>query len=97
MKSQNTVGKQITTLADQKKFADRESRLVPRKIKETIHSLNNPNQNSKISLMLPEIWLPHYGSSYLLIYVTSVDSNSMKLAHAHHICVRKALLSNYFS
>ena len=59
MKSQNTVGKQITTLADQKKFADRESRLVPRKIKETIHSLNNPNQNSKISLMLPEIWLPH--------------------------------------
>ena len=59
MKSQNTVGKQITTLADQKKFADRESRLIPRKIKETIHSLNNPNQNSKISLMLPEIWLPH--------------------------------------
>ena len=47
MKSQNTVGKQITTLADQKKFADMESRLVPWKIKETIHSLNNPNQKQQ--------------------------------------------------
>ena len=28
---------------DQKKVIDRESRLIPRKIKETIHSLKNPN------------------------------------------------------
>ena len=40
---------------DQKKFIDRESRLIPRKIKETIHSLKNPNHINKISYMLPEI------------------------------------------
>ena len=43
---------------DQKKVVDRESRLIPRKIKETIHSLKNPNHNT-ISYMLPEIWLPN--------------------------------------
>ena len=44
---------------DQKKVIDRESRLIPRKIKETIHSLKNPNRIKKISYMLPEIWLPN--------------------------------------
>ena len=44
---------------DQKKVVDRESRLTPRKIKETIHSLKNPNHINKISYMLPEIWLPN--------------------------------------
>ena len=39
----------------QKKVIDRESRLIPRKIKQTIHSLKNPNQINKISYMLPEI------------------------------------------
>ena len=43
---------------DQKKVIDRESRLIPRKIKETIHSLKNPN-HIKISNMLPEMWLPN--------------------------------------
>ena len=43
---------------DQKKVVDRESRLIPWKIKETIHSLKNPN-HIKISYMLPEIWLPN--------------------------------------
>ena len=43
---------------DQKKVIDRESRLIPRKIKETIHSLKNPNHINKISYMLPELWLP---------------------------------------
>ena len=43
----------------QKKVIDRESRLIPRKIKETIHSLKNPNRINKISYMLPEIWLPN--------------------------------------
>ena len=28
---------------DQKKVVDRESRLIPRKVKETLHSLKNPN------------------------------------------------------
>ena len=44
---------------DQKKVIDRESRLIPRKIKETIRSLKNPNHINKISYMLPEIWLPN--------------------------------------
>ena len=44
---------------DQKKVADRESRLIPRKIKETIHSLKNRNHINKISYMLSEIWLPN--------------------------------------
>ena len=44
---------------DQKKVIDRESRSITRNIEETIHYLNNPNQISKISYMLPEIWLPN--------------------------------------
>ena len=40
---------------DQKKVIDRESRLIPRKTKETMHSLKNPNPINKISYMLPEI------------------------------------------
>ena len=41
---------------DQKKVVDRKSRLIPRKIKETMHYLKNPNHISKLSYMLPEIW-----------------------------------------
>ena len=44
---------------DQKKVIDRESRLIPRKIKETIHYLKNPNHINKISYMLPEILIPN--------------------------------------
>ena len=44
---------------DQKKVIDRESSLIPTKIKETVHSLKNPNHINKISYMLPKIWLPH--------------------------------------
>ena len=58
MKLLNTAGKQITTLTG-KKVIDRESRLIRRKIKETMHSLKNPNHINKISYMLPEIWLPN--------------------------------------
>ena len=39
----------------QKKVVDRESRLIPRKIKETIRSLKNPNHINNISYMLPEM------------------------------------------
>ena len=45
---------------DQKKVVDRETRLIPRKIKEIIHSLKNPNHINKVSYMLPEIWFPNY-------------------------------------
>ena len=45
--------------SDQKKVIDRESRLIPSKIKKTIHSLKNPNHINKISYILPEIWLPN--------------------------------------
>ena len=44
---------------DQQTVVDRENRLVPRKIKETIHYLRNPNHIKNISYMLPEIWLPN--------------------------------------
>ena len=44
---------------DQKKVIDGENRLIPRKIKETIHSLKNPNHINKIYYMLPEIWFPN--------------------------------------
>ena len=56
MKLLNTVGKQIITLAGIRRKL-RESRLIPTKIKETIHSLKNSNLIHKISYVLPEIWL----------------------------------------
>ena len=42
---------------DQKKVVDRESRLITKKIKETIYSLKTPNHIKKISYILPEVWL----------------------------------------
>ena len=44
---------------DQKKVIDRERRLIPRKIKETINSLKNPNHINKIFYMIAETWLPN--------------------------------------
>ena len=58
MKLQNTWEADYNFSWDQKKVVDRESRLIPRKIKETIHSLKNPN-HIKIFYVLPEIWLPN--------------------------------------
>lgn len=51
---QNTVGRHITTFA----VIDREGRLIPRKIKQTIHAFRNPNYINKVSYMLPEIQIP---------------------------------------
>ena len=48
---------------DQKKVDDRESRLTHSKFKETIHCLRNRYHISKISYMLPEIWLPNFNQS----------------------------------
>ena len=42
---------------DQNKIFDRESRLVFRKIKETINSSMNPNHINEISYILCGIWL----------------------------------------
>ena len=44
---------------DQKKVVDKKSRLIPRKIKETIYYLKNPNHINKISYMYFETWLPN--------------------------------------
>ena len=44
---------------EQNKVVDRESGLIPRKIKESIQFLKNPNHINKISCILPEIWLPN--------------------------------------
>ena len=59
MKLLNTAGMQINFNWDQKKFTDREIRLIPKKIKETLHSLKDVNYIRKISYMLPEIWIPN--------------------------------------
>ena len=37
---------------DQKKIVDMESKVIPRKIKETIYSLKNPNNIKRISHIL---------------------------------------------
>ena len=59
MNLRNTLSKKITTLnLAQKKFVDKESRLIPRNIKDTIHSLMNSKRINKISCILFEIWLP---------------------------------------
>ena len=66
MNLRNTVGKRITTVAGIKRklLKGKFTRLIPRKIKEAIHSLKNLNHINKISYMVPEIWLPRvYGSS----------------------------------
>ena len=52
---------------DQKKVFDRERMLIPRKIKENIHSLKNRN-HIKISYKLPKIWLPHL-RQFLVTYL----------------------------
>ena len=41
----------------QKKVVDTESRLIPGKVKETIHSLKNHYHINKICNMLSETWL----------------------------------------
>ena len=56
---------------DQKKVVDRKSRLIPRKMKETVHSLKNPNHLNKISHMLPEIWLPNL-RQFLVYYLCHI-------------------------
>ena len=44
---------------DQKKVVDMESRLIPRKVKETIPYFKNPNRINKIFYTFPTIWLPN--------------------------------------
>ena len=44
---------------DQTKVVDRESMLIPRNIKQTIHSLKNLDHINKIFCMLPETWFLH--------------------------------------
>ena len=63
MKLENTWQEDRNFSWDQKKVIDRECRLIPRKIKEIIHSLKHPNHINKISYMLPDIWLPNFNQS----------------------------------
>ena len=55
-------------ICDQKKVVDRDSRLICRRIKETIHSLKSPNHIKKISYMFPEIWFPNLQQFQLFFY-----------------------------
>ena len=59
----------------QKKVLDTESRLIPRKIKETIHSLKNLITLIKFPTYFLKYGFLNYGSSWLIIYFTPVDSN----------------------
>ena len=73
----NIAGKQCTTLTGiREKLLDTEGRLIFRKIKEAIYFWKKPNQ---ILTKFPTCFLKYvfliYGSSWLLIYVTSVNSN----------------------
>ena len=43
---------------DNKSVIDRESNMTTRKIKETIHSISDPNHINSISYELADIWLP---------------------------------------
>ena len=52
MKSRNTIKGDHNFSWDQKKVVNRESRVIPRKIKETLHPLKNPNYINKISYLL---------------------------------------------
>ena len=60
---------------NQKRFIDRKSSLIFRKIKEIIYSLKNPNDVNKIFTCFLKYGFLIYGSSELLVYVTFVDSN----------------------
>ena len=72
---------------DQKKVNDRECRLIPWKIKETIHSLKktketihslkNPNHINKFPAFFLKYGFLTYGSSKLLIYVTSINQRNL--------------------
>ena len=59
IKLHNTVGKQITHLAGLRRKFWQGKQVNSYKIKETIHSLKNPNHINKSSCMLHEIWLPN--------------------------------------
>ena len=59
MKLQNISEEDRKFIWNEKRVVDRESSLILRKIKETIHSFKNPNLIKKVSYMLPEVWLPH--------------------------------------
>ena len=63
MKLQNTVGKQIRTLAGiRRKLLIGKAGYFLRKLKKNIYSLKNPYHINKISYLFPEIWLPNLRS-----------------------------------
>ena len=79
---------------DRKKSVDRENNLIPRRIRETIHGLKNPNHINKIFYMLSEIWITAV-FSYLSMPTPEILINE---SYANpSLCVRKALLPNYFN
>ena len=82
---------------DQKKFVDGESRLIPRKIKETIHSLKNPNCINKISCMLHEIQLTNLRQFFTVAYLCHIFRFSLMKLTQNYFGFRKALLSINFN
>ena len=78
MKLQNFVGKQVTTSA-WKKVVDRESWLIPRKNKETIHYLKNPNhiRDTHREKALSNKTLAHTKSTNMDIWVVGTSNQRL--------------------
>ena len=82
---------------DEKEGIDRESRLIFGNIKETIHSLKNPNHIKKNPYMFPETRLSSL-QQFLVIFLYHIHRfYLMKLTETHQFCVHKALLSNFLN
>ena len=74
------------------------SRLILRKIRETRHSLKNPNRTYQIYYKRPEYGFLNCGSSYCsnLSFSHQQILNNETCAN-HLFCVRKTLYSNQFN
>ena len=71
---------------DRKKVVDRKNILIPRKIKETIHSLKNLNHINKISYMFPEIYLSNLRKLLVTYLFCTGNFQLMKFTQTRHFC-----------
>ena len=88
---------------DENNASDRESRLIPRKIKDipqenqSTYSLKNPNHITTIFYMLPEVWFPSV-QQFLVTYLLYTHSFGLiKLIQISHFSIHKTLQSNFKS
>ena len=77
---------------NQKKVVASENRLIPKQIKETIHSSKNPEYISKIPICSLKYDFLIYGSSKLL--TNSIPADSKETYAKPNFYIRKTLQSN---